>query len=82
MPRAAHGPALTMFAIAIAVAACTPLSASTTVLAVVSDQSTTEHRTDALHPGTTYALQVQAVRATTLGSFVVGESQVATYTVP
>ena len=54
----------------------------TTVLAVVSDQATAELRTDALHPGTTYTLRVQAVRATPLGSFVVGESQVATYTVP
>ena len=54
----------------------------TTVLAVVSDQAAAELRTDALHPGTTYTLRVQAVRATPLGSFVVGESQVATYTVP
>ena len=54
----------------------------TTVLAVVSGQSTTELRTDALHPGTTYSLRVQAVRATTLGSFVVGESDVATYAMP
>ena len=54
----------------------------TTVLAVVSDQATAELATDALHPGTTYTLRVQAVRATPLGSFVVGESQVATYTVP
>lgn len=54
----------------------------TTVLAVLSDQATAELRTDALHPGTTYTLRVQAVRDTPLGSFVVGESQVATYTVP
>ena len=54
----------------------------TTVLAVVSDQSTTELLTDALHPDTTYTLRVEALRATTLGSFVVGASEVATYTVP
>lgn len=54
----------------------------TTVLAVISDQGTTALETDALHPGTTYVLRVQAVRATTLGSFVAGQTAVATYTVP
>lgn len=53
-----------------------------TLLAVQSDQATTELVTDALHPATTYALRVQAVRATTLGSFVVAESEVVTYSVP
>ena len=54
----------------------------TAVLAVISGQQVTELETDALHPDTTYALRVQAVRATTLGSFVVAESKVASYTVP
>jgi hypothetical protein len=54
----------------------------TTVLAVISDQGATTFQTDALHPGTTYVLRVQAVRATTLGSFVAGQTGVATYTVP
>lgn len=53
-----------------------------TLLAVVSGQGTTELLTDALHPGMTYVLRVQAVRATTLGSFVAAESGIATYTVP
>jgi hypothetical protein len=53
-----------------------------TLLAVVSGQASTELLTDALHAGTTYALRVQAVRVTTLGSFVVAESDVATYMVP
>jgi hypothetical protein len=53
-----------------------------TMLAVVSNQATTELLTDALHPGTTYALRVQAVRSTTLGSFIVAESDVVDYTVP
>lgn len=58
------------------------LGAPQSALTVVSDLATTEVRTDALHPGLTYALKVQAVRVTTLGSFVVGESDVITYTVP
>lgn len=45
-----------------------------TVLTSVSDRSRVELETDALHAGTTYTLQVQAVRTTTLGHFVVGES--------
>jgi hypothetical protein len=54
----------------------------TALLGVISGQDVTELETDALHPDTTYALRVQAVRATTLGSFVVAESEVASYTVP
>ena len=54
----------------------------TAVLAVISGQQVAELETDALHPDTTYALRVQAVRATTLGSFTVAESEVASYTVP
>lgn len=53
-----------------------------TLLAVVSAQATTELLTDALHPGATYVVRVQAMRATTLGSFIVAESDVADYTVP
>ncbi|HET9417148.1 MAG TPA: fibronectin type III domain-containing protein, partial [Candidatus Limnocylindria bacterium] len=49
--------------------------AASTVLAVASGQDTTELETDALHAGTAYALRVRAVRATTLGSFVVAESE-------
>jgi hypothetical protein len=56
--------------------------AASTVLAVVSGQSTTQTETDALHPDTAYVLRVQAVRATTLGSFVVAESSLASYTAP
>jgi hypothetical protein len=54
----------------------------TSTLTVVSDQATTEVATPALQPGTTYAIQVNAVRDTTLGSFVVGQSEIAAYTVP
>ena len=53
-----------------------------TVLAIVSGRDTTELLTDALHAGTGYQLRVQAVRATTLGAFVVGETEVAGYLVP
>lgn len=51
-------------------------------LTVISDQSTTELDTLGLHPGESYAIQVTVVRSTTLGSFVVGRTEVATYTVP
>ena len=57
-------------------------SSPTTLLAVVSDQATTVLETDALHPGTPYVLRVQAVRDTTLGSFVAAQSTVTPYTVP
>lgn len=53
-----------------------------TVLAVVSGRDRTELLTDALHSGSGYQLRVQAIRATTLGSFVVGESQVSGYVAP
>jgi hypothetical protein len=52
------------------------------VVSVVSNLATTELRTDAFHPGITYAIRVQAVRVTTLGSFVAGETTTLTYTVP
>jgi len=54
----------------------------TTVLTIVSDQETGAIETDGLHADTTYQLRVQAVRDTTLGSFVVGQTDVVTYTVP
>ena len=54
----------------------------TTLLAVVSDRGATVLETDALHAGTPYVLRVQAVRATTLGSFVAGQTTVTPYTVP
>lgn len=56
--------------------------APSTVLTIVADQATGSVETDALHPGTTYRLRVEAVRDTTLGSFVVGRTAVASYTVP
>lgn len=52
------------------------------VVSVVSNLATTELRTDAFHPGITYAIRVQAVRVTTLGSFVAGETTTLTYAVP
>lgn len=51
-------------------------------LAIVSDQSTGSLETDALRSGTTYQLGVQAVRTTTLGSFILGETDVVSFTVP
>jgi hypothetical protein len=52
------------------------------VLAVVSRRETTELLTDALHAGTGYQLRVQAMRVTTLGAFVVGETEVSGYVAP
>jgi hypothetical protein len=52
------------------------------VLTVISDQASGEIQTDALHAGITYQLRVQAMRSTTLGSFVVGQTKTTTYTVP
>lgn len=49
-----------------------------TLLATVSDQGTTSLETDAL-PRTTQTIQVEAIRATALGSFVVARSEVTTY---
>jgi hypothetical protein len=58
------------------------LGSPTTVLAVVSGRETTELLTDALHAGTTYQVRVQAVRTTTLGGFVAGETETASYVAP
>jgi len=49
---------------------------------ILSDQSATSIKTDALHAGTTYQIQVEAVRVTTLGSFVSARSEILAYTVP
>jgi hypothetical protein len=51
-------------------------------LMIVSGKSTDTHETDTLTSGRTYQLRVQAVRTTTLGSFVLGETNTVTYTVP
>lgn len=56
--------------------------APTTLLATISGQGRRELETEALHPGTTYQLRVEAVRTTTLGSFVVAATKTTTYTVP
>ncbi len=51
-------------------------------LTIVSGKSTDSLETDTLASGTTYQLRVQAVRTTTLGSFVLGETNTVTFTVP
>ncbi|MGQ0609214.1 MAG: hypothetical protein ACT4OQ_12230, partial [Chloroflexota bacterium] len=53
-----------------------------TLLTVITAQSTTELETRALHAGETYAVQVEAVRTATLGGFVVARSETATYAMP
>jgi hypothetical protein len=54
----------------------------TTVVRVISDPAVASLETDALHVGITYALRVRAMRATTLGSFVVAQTEIASYSVP
>lgn len=66
------------YQVLIGPAGTTPTSA----LTVVSDQSTTELETLGLHSGESYAIQVTVVRSTTLGSFLVGRTAIATYSVP
>ena len=51
-------------------------------LTVISIQSVTELDTPGLHAGETYEVRVDAVRTTTLGSFVVARTSTETYTVP
>ena len=53
-----------------------------TVLSEISSPTVTSLQTDALHRGTTYQLRIDAVRVTTLGSFVSGRSDTIVYTVP
>ena len=57
-------------------------SIPSSTLTVLSDQSTSELETLGLHSGDTYAIQVNVMRSTTLGSFLVARSEIATYTVP
>ena len=59
-----------------------PNGASLDTLAVVSDMAASSLETDALRSGATYELGVQAVRSTTLGSFIVGETGTVLFTVP
>jgi len=49
---------------------------------VLSDQSAISIETDALHPGTTYQLRVDAVRVTPLGSFITARSETVVHAVP
>ena len=53
-----------------------------TLLTSVSDLERTTVETRALHPGESYTVRVQAVRTTTLGPFVVAESEPLTLAVP
>jgi len=52
------------------------------VLSTVSDKSASSIDTTGLHSGTTYQLRVQAVRTTLQGSFVLGQTDPVSYTVP
>jgi hypothetical protein len=51
-------------------------------LAVVSDKAAASLETDALRSGATYQLRVEAVRSTNLGSFVLGQTDTVSFTVP
>ena len=57
-------------------------SAPSSTLTVISNQDVSELQTVGLHSGETYAVRIDAVRTTTLGSFVVASTETATYTVP
>jgi hypothetical protein len=57
-------------------------SAPSSTLTVISSQDVTEVETSGLHAGETYQVRVDAVRTTTLGSFVVASTETTTYTVP
>jgi hypothetical protein len=59
-----------------------PGTAPDSTLTVLSDQSTSELETAGLRSGSSYAIRVRAIRTTTLGNFVVAETEVAGYTVP
>jgi hypothetical protein len=59
-----------------------PNGATPDTLTVVSDQAASSLETDALRAGATYQLRVQAVRSTTLGSFILGETDSVMFTVP
>ncbi len=55
---------------------------ASTLLTTISDPEAATLETRGLHPGTTYTLRVQAVRRTTLGHFVLAESEPLTFDVP
>lgn len=55
---------------------------ASTLLATVSDPTRTELLTDALAAGIAYTVRVEAVRVTTLGTFVTGRTEPATITLP
>jgi len=55
---------------------------ASTLLATVSDPGQTELVTDALAAGVTYTVRVDAVRVTTLGTFVTGRTEPAMVTLP
>jgi hypothetical protein len=55
---------------------------ASTLLATVSDPAQAELVTDALAAGVTYTIRVEAVRVTTLGTFVTGRTEPATLTLP
>ena len=55
---------------------------ASTLLATISDPDQTELVTEALAAGVTYTVRVDAVRVTTLGSFVTGRTEPATVTLP
>jgi hypothetical protein len=57
-------------------------AAPSSPLTVVSSQSSSEIETLALHSGETYSVRVDAVRTTTLGSFVVARTSTEVYTAP
>jgi hypothetical protein len=59
-----------------------PNGASLDTLTVISDQAASSIETDALRSGATYQLRVQAIRSTTLGSFILGETDTVMFTVP
>ena len=57
-------------------------SAPSSTLTVISDQDMTELETMSLHAGESYAIRIDAVRTTTLGSFVVARTETASYSPP
>lgn len=57
-------------------------AAPSSTLTVVSSQSSSEIETLGLHAGETYSVRVDAVRTTTLGSFVVARTSTELYTAP
>ncbi len=57
-------------------------AAPSTTLSVISRQAVSELQTTGLHSGETYEIRVDALRTTTLGSFVVARTSTVTYTPP